>query len=126
SVQPLPQRITGLVFVATLHVILIYALLNALNVIPMPHIPMPFVGYVIPPNTQTPPPPPPQIPQIPAPRLADIPPPPIVEIPLDSSGPTAITPPQPVAPPADRQASLQPPVPPPLLFTPARAIAATH
>src|SRR5882672_1800692 len=56
GVQTLPQRITGLAFVAALHIILITAFLNALGVVPMPRIPMPFVGYLIPPDTQTPPP----------------------------------------------------------------------
>src|SRR5258705_4885458 len=87
SVQTLPQRIAGLVFVVTLHVVLIYALLNALGMVPMPRIPMPFVGYLIPDETKLPLPPPPQIPLIPAPRLTDIAPPPIIEIPLDASGP---------------------------------------
>jgi protein TonB len=126
SAQTLPQRITGLIFVAALHVILITALLNALGV-PMPYVPMSFNGYVILPDIDTPPLPPPPIPLIPTPRLVDIPPPPIVEIPLENPGTTAITPPQPQ--PAalpEHQASLEPPVPPPVLFTPARAIAATH
>ena len=128
SVQTLPQRIAGLVFVATLHVVLIYALLNALGVVPMPRIPMPFVGYVIPPEIDTPLPPPPQIPLIPAPRVSDIAPPPLLVVPLEGSGPNAITPPQPPQPAVlpERQASLVPSSPPPLLFTQARAIAATH
>ena len=129
SVHTLPQRIAGLVFVAALHVVLIYALLNALGVVPMPHIPMPFVGYVIPPETETPLPPPPQIPLIPAPRVSDIPPPPLIVVPFEGSGSNAITslqPPQPTVLP-ERQASLVPTLPPPPpLFMPARAIAATH
>src|SRR5258705_2231122 len=91
GVQTLPQRITGLTFVAALHVILITAFLNALGVVPMPRIPMPFVGYLIPDETKAPPLPPPPIPRIPEPRVTDISPPPIVEIPLDMSAPTAIT-----------------------------------
>ena len=123
-----PQRTVGLVLAAALNAGIIYALLAELGMVPMPVIQPPIHTRVIiePQNRQVPPPP---QPTIPAPRITEFVPP-IIEIPLAPQGDRTITPPpaQPVTPPAEppRVASLNPPVTPPIIVTPPRAIMATH
>jgi protein TonB len=120
-----PQRIAGILFIAALHAAIVYAFLTALGFVPMPQIPMPFIGYVIPDDTVVPLPPPPEQPVIAPPRITELAPP-IIEIPLQNSAPGAITPSSPPSTQPERQVSLEPPTSPAVSFTPARAIAATH
>ncbi|HXJ01838.1 MAG TPA: energy transducer TonB [Micropepsaceae bacterium] len=126
-IDKVPQRAATLSFVAVLHAAVLYAFLTALGVVPMPTIPMPFIGSVIPDDRVIPPPPPPPQPTIEAPRLTETAPP-IIEVPLEPAGPNAITPtqtlPQTVP---ERPAASEPPASPPtIVITPARAIAWTH
>jgi periplasmic protein TonB len=112
-------------FVVVLHAGILYAFLSALGMVPMPTIPMPFVGRMIFDDRTSPLPPPPQ-PVIEAPRLNETAPP-IIELPLAPEGPGAITLPQ--VPPAtapERPVTLEPQAPqaPPIATIPARAIAA--
>lgn len=115
------QRFAGIAFVAAVHALLLYALLNALNVVPMPKIPGVIGGRVIfvPPEANVPLPPPPLV--APPPVVV---PPTIVDIPVEMVAPpasTAITatPPQVASLPVPR-------APAPPVRAPARAIAATH
>jgi protein TonB len=112
-------------FVLAIHAVILYAFLTALGVVPMPTIPMPFIGTLIPDDRPIPLPPPPIQPVIEAPRLNDTALP-IIEIPLAPEGSGAITQQQ-VQPQAtpQRQTSLEPQAPP-IAITPARAIAWTH
>jgi protein TonB len=121
-----PQRVATFGVVAALHAVFLYAFLTALGFVPMPTIPKPFIGYLIPDDRTVPLPPPPAQPVIEAPRLTETAPP-IIEIPVELAGPNAITTPaaQPQAVP-ERQASLEPPPAPTITMIPARAIARTH
>jgi protein TonB len=127
--QSAQQRIAGLVFIAALHAGVVYVLLTALGQLPMPRVPKPFDGYVIPIDT-------PELPNPVPPQPKFAPPPignpivPSIEIQLEP-GPRAIT--EPVAPPQipseqEPAHGVQPePLPsPPIVFTPARPIAPTH
>jgi protein TonB len=127
--QTASQRISGLIFIATLHAGIIYALLMGLKFVPMPPVPHSFDWHMIADDKILPPPPVPQDPAIPRPRIPDFSPP-TLDVQLEP-GPTAITesiaPPQ--VPPAQepsRIATVDPPRPPPIVFTPARALPATH
>jgi protein TonB len=122
-----PQRMATVSFVLAIHAVILYAFLTALGVVPMPTIPMPFIGTLIPDDKPVPLPPPPVQPVIEARRLNAIAPP-IIEIPLAPEGPGAITQPQvpPQATPG-RQATLEPQAPQSsIVITPARAITWTH
>lgn len=115
------QRFGGIAFVAAVHVVLLYGLLHALGVAPLPKIPPDLGGRVIfvPTEADVPPPPPPPV--APPPVVV---PPTIVDIPLEVVTPPASTAITPTVPPV---ASL--PVPAasaPSARVPARAIAATH
>jgi protein TonB len=90
---------------------------------------MPINAHVIiePHDTELPPP---SIPVIPQPRINDFVPP-IIEIPLEpEANRNAITvpetPPTTATEPPQREASVERPVPPPVILTPARAIMTTH
>src|SRR4051812_24494343 len=76
------QRTVGLILATALNAGIVYVLLMALGMVPMPTIPVPFNGRVIvePRDTEIPPPPQPIIPQ---PRI-DTFVPPIIEIPLET------------------------------------------
>jgi protein TonB len=124
-----PQRAIGFLFATALNAGIAYILLATLGVVPMPTIPMPFEYRVIIEPDKIEIPPPPQ-PTIPPPRIKEFVPP-IIEIPLQpEANPNAITAPEaaPQVAPAEpqREASVERPVPPPIVVTPARAIMATH
>ena len=123
------QRVTGFVLAAALNAGIAYILLATLGMVPMPTIPMPFNGRVIiePRDVELPPPPQPTIPQSQIKEFV----PPIIEIPLEpDTNRHVITTPEasPQVPPAEQQqqASVERPIPPPIVMMPARAIMATH
>lgn len=124
-----PQRTVGLIFAVALNAVIVYALLAGLGMVPMPVIPPPFNGSVIIETHDIDLPPPPQ-PVIPQPQINPIVPP-IIEIPLEPEGARKTITPDvlPVAPPAsepEQQSSIERPIPPPVIVTPARAIMSTH
>jgi protein TonB len=127
--QTAQQRLGGVVFIAALHVGIVYALLMGLKSVPIPVIPRPFDGQVITKEKFPPPPPIPPQPQFSPPRITDNVPP-FFDLQLEP-GPTAIT--EPLRPPRllpqespSVVATPEPTPATPLLLTPARALAATH
>ena len=124
------QRTVGLLLAAALNAGIVYALLANLGMVPMPVIPPPFNGSVIIETRDIDLPPPPQ-PVIPQPQINPIIPP-IIEVPLEPEGSRntiTVPEPPPATPPQSepqKQASIERPVPPPVIVTPARAIMSTH
>ena len=125
-----PERAAGIAFIAALHAGVVYALLTMLGFVPLPKVQPPIDGHVIIVDRVNPLPPPPPSPHFPPPRV-DNPIVPPISVQLEP-GPRAIT--EPIIPPQGppvqegrpQVATVDPPRPPPIVFTPARAIAATH
>jgi periplasmic protein TonB len=121
-----PQRIFGLVTAVAIEAALVYVLLTTLGVVPKAVPVPPFIGRLLPPDeTVVPLPPPPPPPNFEAPPVQTTITPDVV-VQLIEPLPNAITdpmqPPQHQPPP--QVARLEPP--PPITFSPARALLATH
>ena len=124
------QRIAGITFIAVLHAGAVYALLNAFGFVTIPIPRPPIHGHVIPVDTTDPLSPPPPAPNFPPPPMID-PIVPVIEIAPVAPRPGVITEvpvvePTPPSVPEKIVATLDPPRPPPIVFTPARALPATH
>ncbi len=126
--QSAHQRFIGLVTAATIEAALVYALLIGLGYAPMPTVIPPIIGTLIPPDDTTVPLPPPPEPTITAPRVETTITP-DVQIQLIDPAPNnaiTVTPaqPQPQSQPPEQVATIE--KPPPIAFSPARALLATH
>jgi len=126
STQTPQQRAIGIIFAATVEAAIVYALMVSLGHRDAPPVLPPFNGYIIPDDKIVSDPPPPAAPTFEPPPITD-PIAPIVE--LDYVPPPqlkAITLPTlpPVTPALPLEATLV--SPPPISFSPARAIIATH